>query len=142
MEGSEHLADEGDRRLRILLAEDVEDNRLLIRFYVKGENVDLTIAENGQDAVRAFREDGIFDLVLMDIQMPVMDGYEATRRIRSIEAAEGRRPVPVLALTAHASAETKARSLAAGCDKQIMKPIRKKEFLSVIHHFRRGLDGD
>ena len=123
------------RALHILLAEDNEDNRTLTRMYLKDTPHEMEIAENGQLAVDMFTSDGTFDLVFMDIQMPVMDGYAATVAIRSWEAAQGRERTPIVALTAHALKEDLQKSLAAGCDAHLTKPLKKKIFLEAISRY-------
>jgi len=119
------------RPLRILLAEDMADNQVLVQAYLKQTPHRLDCAENGAVAVERFTR-GQYDLVLMDVQMPVMDGLEATRTIRNWERRYGRRPVPVLALTAHAMREDVQRSLDAGCNAHITKPLRKAALLEAI----------
>ena len=117
--------------LRILLAEDSSDNELLIRSYLKRTEHLITSAENGAEAVEAFKE-GVFDVVLMDIQMPVLDGYGATRLIRSWEREHGRAPTPVYALTAHALREHEEKSREVGCDGHLTKPIKKGRLLELL----------
>ena len=119
------------RPVSILIAEDAEDNALLLRSFLQDEHYRLDIVENGAEAVGRFRL-GDYDLVLMDMQMPVMDGYAATRAIREFEHERGRAPTPVLALTAHALSGDDEKSLAAGCDAHLTKPIRKKALLQAI----------
>ena len=125
--------------LRILLVEDSEDNRTLIRMYMKNTPHDMEVAENGQIAVDKFINDGPFDLVFMDIQMPVMDGYEATRAIRAWEAAQNRERSPIVALTAHAFKEDLRKSLEAGCDAHLTKPLKKVAFLEAIDRYAAGI---
>jgi len=120
-----------DKPLRILLAEDNEDNRLLVWTYFKATPHRIDMAENGAEALEMFRERS-YDLVLMDMQMPVMDGYTATAAIREWEAAKGSKRTPILALTAHALKEDEQKSLAAGCDGHLTKPIKKKELLAAV----------
>jgi two-component system, sensor histidine kinase and response regulator len=117
--------------LRILLVEDAENNRLLIRSYLKETPFVLDEARNGQIAVEKYRKN-VYDLVLMDMQMPVMDGYTATREIRRWERETGSKPTPVLALTAHAFNDDIERSLNAGCSAHLIKPIRKAVLLEAI----------
>ncbi|MBU0664626.1 MAG: PAS domain S-box protein [Proteobacteria bacterium] len=124
------------RSLHILLAEDTADNQLLIRSYLKKTNHRLDIAENGEEAVTMFKEKE-YDLVLMDVQMPIMDGYSATRAIRSWEKENNRTPIPICALTAHAMREDVAKSLDAGCDTHLIKPIKKAYLLDAIENFSR-----
>ncbi|GAB6039905.1 hybrid sensor histidine kinase/response regulator [Endothiovibrio diazotrophicus] len=127
------------RPLGILLVEDSEDNAELIRAYLRHTPFELELAENGALAVERFKRHPA-DLVLMDMQMPVMDGYTATRRIRQWEAAEGRTPVPILALTAHALSGDDQRSREAGCTDHLTKPIKKRVLLEAIerHVAARG----
>ena len=91
----------------------------------------LEIVHNGEQAVSKIHRDR-FDLVLMDIQMPVMDGYSATRTIRSWEAETGRPPTPIIALTANAMNEDRQKSLAAGCNNHLNKPITRAQLLTAI----------
>ncbi|MGJ8558362.1 MAG: response regulator [Sulfitobacter geojensis] len=116
------------RRMRILAAEDNKTNQLVFRKMVKGLNIDLTFASNGEEALRLFQEVAP-DLVFMDISMPKMDGKEATNAIRAIE--RGSR-TPILALTAHAMDGDDTGILAAGLDKYLTKPLRKPLILHEI----------
>jgi signal transduction histidine kinase/CheY-like chemotaxis protein len=118
-------------RARLLLVEDNPDNRLLIRSYLKREPYLVDEAENGALAVAACAAQR-YDLVLMDVQMPVMDGHAATRAIRDRERAEGLPPVPVIALSAHAIKEDMERSLEAGCTAHLTKPIKKQVLLAAL----------
>ncbi|MFA5181185.1 MAG: PAS domain S-box protein [Syntrophales bacterium] len=122
------------RPLRILLVEDSEDNRFLMMAYFKHTPYDVDIAENGELAVEKFKVRD-YDLVLMDMQMPVMDGYTATRIIRSWEEAQGRLHTPIIALTAFALKEDVEKSIAAGCDTHLNKPIKKAKLLETIAAF-------
>ena len=119
------------KRYAILLVEDNSDNRLLVRAYLKNEPYDIEEAMNGAEAVLRCRERS-FDLVLMDIQMPVMDGHEATRVIRAHEVEAGHCAMPIIALTAHAVKEEIDRSLLAGCTAHMTKPIKKKTLLDLL----------
>jgi signal transduction histidine kinase/DNA-binding response OmpR family regulator len=116
---------------RILLVDDNSDNRLLIRSYLKKFPYDVVEAENGRLAVERFQAQP-FDIVFMDVQMPEMDGHAATREIRAWERNAGRRPIPIIALTAHASREEAERSLAAGCTTHMTKPVKKAALLEAI----------
>jgi CheY-like chemotaxis protein len=120
--------------LRILLVEDSPDNCALIRAYFKHLPYSLDIAENGEIAVEKFKRYA-YDVVLMDIQMPIMDGYAATRAIRQWEQEKGRMAVPILALTAHTRQEDTTRSLAAGCTSHLTKPIRKTALLATLSQY-------
>ncbi len=120
--------------LRILLVEDNPDNRLLIKAYLKKLPYDLDEAENGQIAVDKFR-DSKFDLVLMDVQMPVMDGHEATRTIRAWESDNDKVNTPIISLTAHAFKEEIDRCLEAGCNSHLSKPVKKATLISTIQEY-------
>jgi signal transduction histidine kinase/CheY-like chemotaxis protein/HPt (histidine-containing phosphotransfer) domain-containing protein len=119
------------RPLRILLVEDFADNRRMIELYLKKSPYQLDMAANGQIAVEMFVR-ASYDLVLMDIQMPVMDGYQATGLIRKWEADQDRPPAPILALTANALKGEVQKSLTAGCTAHLVKPIRKAQLLQAI----------
>ena len=116
--------------LNILLVEDYEYNRIVIQSYLNNAN-SIDVAENGLIAVNKFKSKK-YDLVLMDMQMPEMDGYTATKEIRKYEKETGMRPVPIIALTAHALEENMQKSLDAGCDDHLTKPIKKKVLLAAI----------
>ena len=120
-----------DHPLRILLADDSKDNRLLIHAYLKDTAWQLDDAENGAIAV-ALMKAGSYDVVLMDIQMPVMDGLQATRAIRAWESEGGLARTPILALTASALEEDVRRTLDAGVDMHVSKPIKKAVLLAAI----------
>jgi signal transduction histidine kinase/DNA-binding response OmpR family regulator/HPt (histidine-containing phosphotransfer) domain-containing protein len=123
------------KRIRVLAAEDSEDNRFLLQAYCNGTAYEPTFAENGERAVAAYRA-ARFDLVVMDVQMPVMDGLTATREIRTIEAARGQARTPILAITADALPEDVTRALQAGCDAHLAKPISKRTFLKALDQWR------
>ncbi|MBI3950535.1 MAG: response regulator [Acidobacteria bacterium] len=120
------------RPLRILLVEDAEDNWVLIEYYIQQTPYQLDIAQNGELAVEKFRS-AKYDLILMDMQMPVMDGYAATRAMRQWERERGLRPTPIVALTAHAFKEEVRKSLEAGCTAHMAKPIKREKLLETIH---------
>ncbi|MGE4292160.1 MAG: response regulator [Desulfovibrio sp.] len=126
-----------ERTLRILLAEDSGDNVLIIRLYLKNYPYTIDVAEHGEEAVRLFGENR-YDLVLMDIQMPGVDGYEATERIREIEAEQGLPRTPIIAVTAHASEEIRKRVLECGGDAYITKPVPKARLLEAIQSATAG----
>jgi signal transduction histidine kinase/ActR/RegA family two-component response regulator len=123
---------------RVLIVEDSEDNLALMRAYLKDCGFELDFAENGKIAVEKAMS-GHPHLVLMDIQMPVMDGLEATRAIRELEAATHADPIPILALTAHAAGVDAQRSLEAGCTEHLTKPIKQSTLLEAIF---RHIGGD
>jgi two-component system sensor histidine kinase/response regulator len=119
------------RPLRILLAEDSPDNRLLIAAYFKRLPYQVETAENGKIAVEKFTS-GRYDLVLMDIQMPVMDGYTAVRIIRAWEADHRLSATPILALTASTLDDDIRRAFDVGCNTHVAKPVRKATLLEAI----------
>ena len=120
-----------DRPLRILLADDSADNRLLINAYLKRTRYQIESVGDGQLAVDKFKI-AKFDLVLMDIQMPVLDGYAAIQMIREWEAEQSASPTPIIALTASALDEAVRRAKAVGCDAHVSKPINKSTLLHTI----------
>jgi two-component system sensor histidine kinase/response regulator len=124
-------APEGTLPLRILLAEDAPDNRFLIQAYLKKLPYQIDIAENGRIAIekfKAFRP----DLVLMDVQMPELDGLTATRAISPVGKRAGPGSQQIIAVTASALEEDARRSLAAGCDQHVSKPVKKPVLLAAI----------
>ncbi|HPV83926.1 MAG: response regulator [Nitrospira sp.] len=120
--------------IAILLVDDMEDNRLLITLFMKGTTYRLDTAENGAVAVDKL-QCGTYDLVLMDIQMPVMDGYQATLAIRAWEREQGRVPTPIIALTASALTEDVEKCQAAGFTAHLTKPIKKTTLLEAIPRY-------
>ncbi|MBF0421841.1 MAG: transporter substrate-binding domain-containing protein [Magnetococcales bacterium] len=123
-------------RLNVLLAEDTEENQILIETYFKSTSHTLAMVNNGAEAVERVRKEA-FDLILMDIQMPKMDGYSATRAIRRWERESGRRPLYICALSAHASSGKQEESLASGCNEHLTKPIRKQKLLEIFQQVAR-----
>ncbi|MBF0620504.1 MAG: PAS domain S-box protein [Magnetococcales bacterium] len=119
---------------KILLVDDADDNRLLVQAFLKKSAYQLVMATNGADAVEKFKSES-FDFVLMDIQMPVMDGYQATQAIRAWENQQGHNPTPVIALTAHALSEESEQIKASGCDLHLTKPIKKKLLLATLRDY-------
>jgi len=117
--------------MNILLVDDNADNRLLIKAYVKKLPYTIIEAENGQEAVEKFQQ-ADFDVVLMDVQMPIMDGHEATRTIREWEQANRKKRTMIISLTAHAIKEEIDKCLAAGCDSHLSKPIKKSTLLDTL----------
>ena len=116
---------------RVLVAEDSPDNRLVIAAYLRKEPYEIDFAENGRITVERFRAQS-YDLVLMDIQMPVMDGLEATRLIRQWESEHDLGHTPIIALTASVLEEDVKKALAAGCDRHLSKPIKKGILIEAI----------
>ena len=120
--------------LHILLAEDNELNMEITEFVLQNEGADLTKAWDGQEAVELFRnsEPGEFDVILMDIMMPVMDGYEAAKMIRSLDR-EDAKEIPIIAMTANAFTEDRIRAKEAGMDEHVAKPVDVELLIKVIH---------
>ncbi|MFZ0889933.1 MAG: PAS domain S-box protein [Candidatus Binataceae bacterium] len=125
------------RPVRILLAEDSDDNSFLVESYLRGTPCVLEVAENGAVALARFKRE-CYDLVLMDMGMPVMDGYATVGEMRRFERENERRPTPIVALTAYALPEDFERTRAAGCDAYLTKPVRKATLLDMIREFTHG----
>jgi two-component system, sensor histidine kinase len=123
---TEHLA-----MIRILLAEDHPTNQRVVQLILEPTGIALTTVDNGREAVDIFRP-GLFDLILMDMQMPVMDGLAATRAIRDLEAQAGCRPTPIAMFTANAMDEHLALASEAGANHHIAKPITPERLLAGI----------
>jgi CheY-like chemotaxis protein len=130
-------AEPGLAAQRILLADDSEDNRFLIRSYLKDSECVLDEAADGLAALEKFKT-STYQLVLTDVEMPGLDGYSATRLMRQWERENGRRPTPILALTAHALAGEAQKSADAGCDAHLTKPIRKSVLVEAIRRHALG----
>lgn len=122
--------------MRVLLVDDSPDNQLVVAAYLGGTGCSVTRASDGQQAIDAWSP-GRFDVVLMDVHMPVVDGREATRRIRAREAALGAAPTPIVALTADAFAHHVRECLDAGCDEHLAKPIERARLIEVLARHRR-----
>jgi CheY-like chemotaxis protein/HPt (histidine-containing phosphotransfer) domain-containing protein len=118
------------RRLRVLLAEDNAVNQKLVLRLLEGQGHEVVLAGDGREALAAL-ERGSFDVVLMDVQMPEVDGFEATAALRQREQGSGRH-TPVLALTAHALKGDRERCLGAGMDGYLAKPIRSEELFQAL----------
>lgn len=122
---------ESAERMRLLLVEDNEVNRMVVKLMLAGEGFDVVEAGDGRAALDALAG-ARFDIVLMDVSMPVLDGLEATRRLRSIESRTGARRTPVVGLTAHAMERDAKLCLDAGMDEYLVKPVRKEALVAAI----------
>ena len=121
------------RGLHILLAEDNELNMEIAEFLLQNEGAEVTKAWNGQEVVTLFRESesGEFDVILMDIMMPVMNGYEATKMIRSLDREDAKK-IPIIAMTANAFTEDRLKAREAGMDEHVAKPVDVGLLIKVI----------
>ena len=128
------LSEKTIKGLHILLAEDNELNMEIAEFMFQNEGTEVTKAWNGQEAVELFEKSrpGEFDVILMDIMMPVMNGYEATKMIRSLDR-EDAKVIPIIAMTANAFAEDRLRAKEAGMNEHIAKPVDAKLLVKIIH---------
>ena len=120
----------------ILLVDDNPDNRLLINAYLKNSHYIIDEADNGEAAVAMFRQK-VYDLVLMDVQMPIMDGHAATRAIRDWERENNRAATTIISLTAHAIKEEIDKCMAAGCNTHLSKPVKKSTLLQTLNEYTR-----
>ena len=118
---------------RILVIEDTEDNRRILRDLLTNAGFDVLEANDGEQGVGAAAVEHP-DLILMDIQLPVIDGYEATRRIK---AAPESKDIPVIAVTSYALSGDEAKARAAGCDGYIAKPFSPRQILAMVRDFLR-----
>ena len=133
-EEQKDVSEKSIKGLHILLAEDNELNMEIAEFVLQNEGADVTKAWDGQEAVELFRnsEPGEFDVILMDIMMPVMNGYEAAKMIRSMDR-EDAKTIPIIAMTANAFTEDRIKAKEAGMDEHISKPIDMKLLVKIIH---------
>lgn len=122
-------------KLKILVADDGDDNRFLLKHFFKNSSFTLDFAVNGKEAVEKFVS-GSWDVVLMDMEMPIMDGRQATREIRKLEKSGEQ--VPIIAVTAHAFKDQVDEIIGAGCNAYLSKPVRKKDLIEIILKYVRG----
>ena len=133
-EEPKNVSEKSIKGLHVLLAEDNELNMEIAEFVLQNEGAEVTKAWNGQETVELFRksESGEFDVILMDIMMPVLNGYEAARRIRSLDR-EDAKTIPIIAMTANAFTEDRIKAKAAGMDEHVAKPVDAELLIKVIH---------
>ena len=133
-EEQKDVSEKSIKGLHILLAEDNELNMEIAEFVLQNEGADVTKAWDGQEAVELFRnsEPGEFDVILMDIMMPVMNGYETTKMIRSLDR-EDAKAIPIIAMTANAFTEDRIKAKEAGMDEHVAKPVDVELLIKVIH---------
>ena len=133
-EEQKEVSEKSIKGLHILLAEDNELNMEIAEFVLQNEGAEVTKAWNGQETVELFRksEAGEFDVILMDIMMPVLNGYEAARRIRSLDREDAKK-IPIIAMTANAFTEDRIRAKEAGMDEHVAKPVDAELLIKVIH---------
>lgn len=128
------------KHLRVLVVEDQPVNRLVITGMLERLGIVPLLAENGREALDMIAQQQPLDLVFMDCEMPVMDGYEATRQLRRREAAEQQAPLPVIALTAHAMPEHRQRCMDAGMNDHLSKPLTLAGLVAALHRWGRPAD--
>ena len=133
-EESKDVSEKFIKGMHVLLAEDNELNMEIAEFLLQNEGAEVTRAWNGQEIVELFRksESGEFDVILMDIMMPIINGYEAAKRIRSLDREDAKK-IPIIAMTANAFTEDRIRAKEAGMDEHVAKPIDVELLIKVIH---------
>ena len=133
-EESKDVSEKSIKGMHVLLAEDNELNMEIAEFLLQNEGAEVTKAWNGQEIVELFRksESGEFDVILMDIMMPIINGYEAAKRIRSLDREDAKK-IPIIAMTANAFTEDRIRAKEAGMDEHVAKPVDAELLIKVIH---------
>lgn len=121
------------RNLRVLVAEDNDVNKLVIESMLKSLGIQPVIVGNGSDALKSFKDNGPWDIIFMDSEMPRMDGYEATRRIRELEQQNGLPRTRIIALSAHAVEGYIRKAEEAGVDDYLGKPVSRQQIIEAIH---------
>jgi two-component system, cell cycle response regulator DivK len=127
------IADERVRNRRILVVEDQEDNRRILRDLLTSRGYDLVEAEDGEKAL-TLAEDRRPDLILMDVQIPLLDGYEVTRRLKANPAL---RAIPIIVVTSYALSGDESKARAAGCNGYVSKPYSARQLLAKIQEYLR-----
>lgn len=136
LENKSQISEKGEQVLRILLAEDNPINQKVAKALLEKRGWEVACVENGQEVLEAIEKEA-YDLILMDVQMPEVDGYEATRKIREKETQTGKH-IPILAMTAHALKGDREKCLEAGMDGYVAKPVRAEELYQAIHALFNG----
>ncbi len=127
-ENNENIIDWSDKI--VLVAEDADDNYFLLRAILKRTKLNLIRAKDGQEAIDIFNKEEKIDTILMDLNMPVMDGLEAVRLIRNINSE-----IPIIAQTAYTTTTDRLLTLKAGCNDCITKPIRQQTLIDLLHKY-------
>lgn len=122
------------QEINILLADDSDENRSLIQVYLKGLPYFIDMAKDGKEAIEKFKTNH-YHIVFMDMQMPEVDGFEATKKIRTWEKENKRRKTPIIALTGFALKEEQDKCYAAGCSLHVAKPVKRQELLTIIANY-------
>ena len=126
--------EETPAQYRVLLVEDSRDSAALVKAYLKDPLIHLTVSADGEKGLQAFKQ-SVFDLVLMDIQMPVLDGCAAALAIRHWEVENSLAPTPITALTASSTASELSRIFTSGCSNYLPKPVTKEILLQTVRQF-------
>ncbi len=134
LETTQTKRDETAAQYKVLLVEDSRDSVAIVKAYLKDPRIDVTVSADGEAGVRAFKQ-SLFDLVLMDIQMPVLDGCAAALAIRKWEVENSFSPTPITALTASTTAAELARIFTSGCSNYLPKPVTKEILLQTVRQF-------
>ncbi|PHR94267.1 MAG: hypothetical protein COA69_01335 [Robiginitomaculum sp.] len=134
------LADSSNSKTKILVAEDFPLNQDVVRLMLQDSTYDPHFVNNGREAVDAFQSTpNAFAAILMDISMPVMDGYEASKHIHAFQSMNGQAHIPIIALTGHALKNDREKCLAAGMKDYLTKPVKKKELIQVLDQWTKDL---
>lgn len=129
--------------IKVLLVEDNDLNMEIAKFLLENAGMNVTTANNGKEAVEIFDASDVneFNLILMDVMMPVMDGLEATRAIRRLKRLDAK-SIPIFAMTANAFMEDKRQSKEAGMNEHLAKPLDEKTLINMIWKYTRGRNSD